>query len=268
MNDKFNNYRPYIYLFTTLILTWLFWFGAAATGQGWLQFPNIILTILGFITPTVVAITMVKFGYWPGDIQAFLDNCFNPFNIKIKWYLVMAAALLILTGGPLLIGSIIFGQSIHQLASFSPPTVFILVGLMAGVIEEPGWRGYGQKALQQYYTPLKSSLIIGLFWALWHLPLFLIAGTYQSTIGLFSTGFIFFNLGILVGSIFYSWLYNITGQFAVIAVLYHGLGNMLRELLSFSESSFQVHLIEFSIEAFISLAVIILAWDYLTKKHN
>ena len=266
MEKDFCEYRPYLYLVSTLIVTWLFWFGAAATGQGWLQFPNIILTILGFITPTAVALIMVKVGHWPGTIKGFLDNCFNLFNIKFKWYLLMAIVLLILAGGPLLIGSIIFDQSINQLASFSPPTVFILVGLIAGVIEEPGWRGYGQKALQAYYSPLKSSLIVGVFWALWHLPLFLITGTYQSTIGLFSTGFIFFNLGILIGSIFYGWLYNIVGGFAVIAVLYHGLGNMLREILSFSESSFQVHLIEFSVEALISLAVIVLAWEYLNKK--
>jgi membrane protease YdiL (CAAX protease family) len=37
--------------------------------------------------------------------------------------------------------------------------------------EEPGWRGYALPQLQTGRAPLGAALILGLFVALWHLPL-------------------------------------------------------------------------------------------------
>ena len=45
--------------------------------------------------------------------------------------------------------------------------------------EELGWRGYAQDRFQSRYNALVSSLVIGAGWALWHIPLYFIAGTFQ-----------------------------------------------------------------------------------------
>ncbi|NLN86173.1 MAG: CPBP family intramembrane metalloprotease [Syntrophomonadaceae bacterium] len=42
------------------------------------------------------------------------------------------------------------------------------------VLEEFGWRGYALPKLQAKYSPLKSSLILGFMWAVWHCPQFLV----------------------------------------------------------------------------------------------
>jgi uncharacterized protein len=47
-----------------------------------------------------------------------------------------------------------------------------------GVLEEMGWRGYGQPTLQEkLLTPLNAALVIGLAWGLWHIPRGVVGGS-------------------------------------------------------------------------------------------
>ena len=55
--------------------------------------------------------------------------------------------------------------------------IFTLV--MNGIGEETGWRGFALPQLQQRFGSLAASIILGVIWALWHLPLFFIPGSYQ-----------------------------------------------------------------------------------------
>jgi membrane protease YdiL (CAAX protease family) len=81
-----------------------------------------------------------------------------------------------------------------QIAGSGGPLLFVILYLIAGPIsEEFGWRGYVQPRLRQTFTPLTTSVVLGLAWALWHLPFFFLEGTTQSRIGFFTVqGAIFF----------------------------------------------------------------------------
>ena len=101
-----------------------------------------------------------------------------------------------------------------QLGSFLP---LLIIGPLS---EEIGWRGYALERLQTRWNALTSSLIVGLVWALWHLPLFMMVGTSQHELGIPFIGFL---VGLMASSILYTWLYNNTKQSIWSAILLHWL---------------------------------------------
>jgi uncharacterized protein len=56
----------------------------------------------------------------------------------------------------------------------------IIFGQLVFVLgEEPGWRGFALPRLTERLGPNMGRLILGSAWPLWHLPLFVVAGTPQ-----------------------------------------------------------------------------------------
>ena len=52
------------------------------------------------------------------------------------------------------------------------PTI-LWAGLFAGPLgEELGWRGFLLPEFQKRFPNLKSAIIIGIVWFIWHIPLF------------------------------------------------------------------------------------------------
>jgi membrane protease YdiL (CAAX protease family) len=80
---------------------------------------------------------------------------------------------------------------------------FLLVLTIGGALEEPGWRGFALPRLQTQHTPVKATLILGVVWGTWHLPLY----------GLAFVGPILFVF-------YYTWLYNRTGS-VLLCILLH-----------------------------------------------
>ena len=81
----------------------------------------------------------------------------------------------------------------------------LLTGVLYGVCEEVGWRGFALPRLQRRWNALISTLMLFGIWAVFHIPFFL----YRYTFGLGSlVGFL---LGLCAGAIWLTYLYNSTG---------------------------------------------------------
>lgn len=98
--------------------------------------------------------------------------------------------------------------------------------------EELGWRGFALPRLQRKMNALNASLILGLVWALWHLPAFWVPG---AALGL-EQALTFGSIGLyvldVVGiSIVFTWLYNSTRGSLLIDFLFHAAYNALPSLL-------------------------------------
>jgi len=106
-----------------------------------------------------------------------------------------------------------------------PPNVVFLLLEAAG--EEIGWRGYALPTLQTDLSGLNSALIIGVVWAIWHLPLFLIAGLPQA-----SLPFAPFLVWIVSQSIIFAWVYNSTEGSLLFAIVFHTAINLFIQLFS------------------------------------
>ncbi len=90
----------------------------------------------------------------------------------------------------------------------------LLIGGPLG--EEFGWRGYAMAALTARVDWRVASLIVGVGWGLWHLPLFFMAGTAQSHMPI-----PVFLLNIISGSVLFGWLSTQTRQSVLPAILLH-----------------------------------------------
>ena len=87
--------------------------------------------------------------------------------------------------------------------------------------EEFGWRGYALDRLQNRFNALLSSVILGLIWGLWHLPLFGLEGSIQQNVPIWA-----FVLGTVLFSVILTWLYNNTGGSILAVILLHTTGNL------------------------------------------
>lgn len=85
------------------------------------------------------------------------------------------------------------------------------------MVEEIGWRGYALPRLQSRMAALSSSLIIGVIWALWHVPsFFLLPGADQAALP-----FLWYIPSVLAIAVVFTWLYNNTRGSLLLATLLH-----------------------------------------------
>lgn len=96
---------------------------------------------------------------------------------------------------------------------------FVLAALILG--EEVGWRGFLLPHLLERYSPLSGSLIVGLVWASWHLPNFLLKD--YPHYGLPYSAFVVMTLAF---SVIFTWLYLNTAGSLVVAVIFHAALNL------------------------------------------
>lgn len=89
-----------------------------------------------------------------------------------------------------------------------------------GFGEEIGWRGFALPRLQKNHTALTSSIILGLIWIVWHIPAFFYNETYTGMGPILLIGM---SIGILLGSVMLTWLYNSTDGSIFFVAVWHGL---------------------------------------------
>jgi len=88
--------------------------------------------------------------------------------------------------------------------------------MILGPVEEIGWRGVALPLLQRHVSPLAAGLVVGLVWAVWHVPAFLLAGTLQS-----AWGFTPFLVGTVAASVIMTPLVNVSGGSILLAAFFH-----------------------------------------------
>lgn len=100
------------------------------------------------------------------------------------------------------------------------PVLFLQVFLVGGGNEELGWRGFALPRLQSQYSALVASLVIGIGWFAWHLPLFLVGGSSQAGVPV-----LYYGLAVLALSVVFTWLYNETGGSVLLTMALHASVN-------------------------------------------
>jgi membrane protease YdiL (CAAX protease family) len=185
-----------------------------------------ILAMLGSLVPSALGILFVALLRGRSGVRTLLGRLLHA-RIGLRWYLAALALTMLV---PLAVGvSILMGGDTPVVDK----TIFGVLFLFAFMIfpgsalgEELGWRGFVLPRMQARHSALKASLLIGILWGLWHLPLWL-TGTESHPISLYVP----FVVAVVASSVFYTWLYNNTGGNLLIVVLYHAATNLLITVL-------------------------------------
>jgi membrane protease YdiL (CAAX protease family) len=141
------------------------------------------------------------------------------------------------------------------------PSIIILT-VLAGMGEEFGWRGFAMPRLQARYNALVSSLMIGVLWGIWHIPLFLVKGTIQYEWKL-EAGLIpavlAYTAFVIAWSIQYTWVFNNTRGSVLLAAVIHGAVNAWNGYIDVYRGYFGAILAYMVVSVIVSILIVLLA---------
>jgi membrane protease YdiL (CAAX protease family) len=222
--------RPVLFYSVSTIIPWAFWFTAGYvshltpyTSQN-LRFAS-VLAFIGLLAPLGIAYWLI---FRDSDLRAdvlgriFNFKSFPPIYFVISCTLMLASILLAQAI------SLLFGYSASQFTitghfTFSSgifPVWSIL--LIAPIVEELAWHTYGTDCLRSRMNLFKTSLLFGVFWGIWHVPLSTIRDYYQSN--LMETGWIYgvnFLVSIIPYVLLINWLYYKTNRNILVPIIFH-----------------------------------------------
>lgn len=216
-------------------------FAAITFGFSWLLFlPNVLATEALVTVPLLLTRILAGFGpvlaalvtIWLSDgtdaVKDFMRQIVS-FKVKAKW--ITAAVIMPVIIAAIPIGILIYRHSI----SLSVITMygwlmlipnFILTLLLFGsVADELGWRGFLLPRLQKYYSAAVSSIIIGVFWALWQLPTYYFSGVAEANLSP-----IWLFLEVISLSVILTWMYN-SSKSMVAVILFNAVYRTLMQFL-------------------------------------
>ncbi len=201
-----------------------------------LEFWVIALALIGIYAPTWAALIVVGSTNGRQGLRELLKPLAD-WRVAWRWYLYAV-------GVPVLLA--VIAVIVHQLRpnQIDPSTVdwktaaivfvssvpfALLAKLPLGpMAEELGWRGFALPRLQRKMSALNASLLLGLLWALWHLPAFWVPGAalpLDQTPSL--AGVILYAVDVMGVSIIFTWIYNSTRGSLLIDFLFHAAYNAL-----------------------------------------
>jgi membrane protease YdiL (CAAX protease family) len=203
------------------VIAWVVWVPRASgaplgvVGQAWTWSPAVAALLAAALTGGRAAVA---------ELGARLVR----WRVGWRWYLVVvlgpAAFSLAVAGTYALLGgswSAAAPPALLEGPLLMLPLYLLILALTDGLGEELAWRGFALPRLLARHNALVASVVLGVLWGLWHLPLLWTEGAalYQQPIWLFLAD-------ITAKSVLFAWVFLHTRGSVLIAVLFHGATNL------------------------------------------
>ena len=213
--------NPWIYFLATYLWSWSFfgltyWLGLNGENTA----IGSILVFLALSGPAVMAMIFIHIALDKTGQKDYWRRIIDYKRIPLKWYSIIvlfvptfsiiAALLSHYWSSPLFF--------VNRLPSL---WLLILVVPLAPILEELGWRGYVLDRLQEKYSALSSSLILGVLWFFWHVPAFFFPGGMLGVMPIASLSFWLYAITLVILSVYFTWIYNNTNRSTLAAILFH-----------------------------------------------
>lgn len=234
-NTNMSKRNVWLFFVVTFVFSWLLWSPFVLSGFGIIHLPESISSLmtlavmLGAFGPMIAAMILIGQKEGRSGIKTFFRNAFS-FRIKPIYYLTAVLIPVLITAvahyfvnivGIDVLPDNLFPENLTIPVIVLVIPYFILILIAGGGQEEFGWRGYAQQPLQERFGILGGSIILGLIWGIWHLPLWFMPGEGHAYYSFFA-----FLIYTVSTSIIIAWLYNASGKKLMIALIIHTTGNV------------------------------------------
>ena len=224
-----NSGFPYLFYILAFGWTWAFWGPVALAENGYLALSPLVAAFLmdgspAAWGPLIAAVIVAIKREGRAGLRGLLASMIRV-RFKTRWYLVALLLLPAIVGGAQLIAWGL-GEDVPMSEAFanpiSIPFAFVWIFFLGGPLqEEAGWRGTATGPIQQRLGAVGASMVTGVFWGLWHLPLFYMprADIYynQPIWGLM--------ISTVLLSVLLTWVYQNTGKSLFAVMLMHTTWN-------------------------------------------
>jgi membrane protease YdiL (CAAX protease family) len=219
----------FAFFVTTYLITWTLWLASNRIASPILAG---ILFSLGVFTPGIVALTLTARSSGRAAVMDILRRLVA-WDVRARWYVFAIGYIFALK---------LIAAAIHRAAlgvwpqfgdlpwylMFAATIASTLMGGQAG--EEIGWRGYALPHLSARFGLGPSSLLLGIIWACWHLPLFFLWG-----FDTFGQSFPLYALQVTAVSVAIAWLYDNTRGSLLLTMLLHAAANNTKDIVPSAE---------------------------------
>jgi membrane protease YdiL (CAAX protease family) len=207
--------------------------GSAAAQYPGAGLPTLLFYI-GVFAPLLVAVWLTRRDDGDAGLRALLARLIQ-WDVGLRWY----ALALLYTIAIKLAVALIHRSITGAWPTFGSEPLYIMLAATIGSTlilgqagEEVGWRGYALPRLATRFGLGGASVLLGIVWALWHLPLFFIAGT--NTTG---QSFPLYLLQVTAISVAIAWLYVNTRGSLLLTMLMHSAVNNTKDIVPSAEQS-------------------------------
>jgi len=198
--------------------------GAAPTIAG-LRGP---ILFLGIFAPAIVALSLTARAEGSDGVMGLLRRLVKG-DVGVRWYLFAAGYMAAVKLAVALLHRVFLGAwprfGTEPWYIILGATIFsLVVGGQSG--EEIGWRGYALPRLANRFGYAGGSIVLGVVWALWHLPLFFVREADK-----YGQSFILYTLQVTAISVAMAWLYQRTNGSLLLTMLMHSAINQSKGIV-------------------------------------
>jgi uncharacterized protein len=150
-------------------------------------------------------------------------------RVSLQWHALALFGFLVLWFAAQALNPAFGGSGLH-LPALSLAVLVSFVGMLIVRMllssEELAWSGFALPRLQARHSALAASLLLGVIWAAWHLPLFFTPGSQRDM------GFALFLVGTICTRVMLTWVFNSSGGSVLLCSLLHQSINTWTDLLA------------------------------------
>jgi len=222
-----------VFFALTYAITWTCFGVAGGISTGAIAAPSLAglrlpLLLLGSFAPSLVALGLTARTDGRAGAIALLRRL-TVWRVGIRWYLFALGYMASIKVAAAVVHRVVAGEwpRFGHESWYTIVMAIVVAGIIGGPLgEEVGWRGFALPRLAARLGLARASVLLGIVWGCWHLPVFFIPGLEQ-----FGQSIPVYLIQVIALSVAMAWLFGHTRGSLLLAVLMHSAINQTKDIV-------------------------------------